>query len=130
MSILYQTVEYPDIAKDIPSFIMSRQTHTIINQVNQTVKLDLTDIHILLRENYLSLGIGDKDWKRWKVFKDLDVKEIVVIENKRKYLGEIVESKFHGFGVFNFINRFQRYEGEFKDNNFDGYGVYIWQTER
>lgn len=94
--------------------------------MNQTVKLDLTDVHIILRENYINLGIADKDWKRWKVFKELNISEIIVVEKKRKYTGELVDDKYNGFGVFNFINRFQRYEGEFKDNNFDGYGVYIW----
>ena len=106
MSILYQNVEYPDIAKDIPGFNMSRMTHSMINLINSTVKLDLTDIHILLRENYISLGIEDKYWKRWKLFKDLNIQEITLNENKRKYIGEVKDEKFEGFGIFNFMNRY------------------------
>ena len=57
------------------------------------------DLHILLREKYMNLGIPDLKWKNWKIFKDLKIEEITLQENSRKYIGEISNTFMQGFGI-------------------------------
>lgn len=75
MSILYQTLEYQELASTIPYFILSRMTHRLISYVNscgiagsenpddksrysnydgsfKNPKLDLQELHVIFRENY------------------------------------------------------------------------------
>lgn len=111
MCLMYRTLEYPDIAESIPSFIMSKQSHLLMTTINTTTKIDILDLHVLFREGYLNLGVTDKEWRTWKMFNDLNIEEIIFEENKRKYTGEIFKDRLHGFGIFEFLSRFQHYEG-------------------
>lgn len=75
MSILYQTLEYQEIASAVPYFLLSRMTHRLISFVNsagvagsenpddkqrysnadgtfRAPLLDLQELHATFRENY------------------------------------------------------------------------------
>ena len=88
------------------------------------------DVHLLFRDDYMNLGIPDKDWKCWKIFNKLKIEEVTFNDGTRRYVGERESGIMQGFGIFEFLNSKHRYEGEFFLDNFDGYGVYVWQRER
>lgn len=130
MSLFYSTLEYSDIADSIPSFLMSKQTHELIHTVNTTKNLEALDLHVKYRENYINSGVQDTQQRIWKIFNDMVIEEFIIGDDRRKYIGELLNNRMQGFGQYIFLNRGQRYEGEFMDDNFDGYGVYVWQRER
>lgn len=93
MSILYQTLEYQEIASTIPYFLLSRMTHRLISFVNsagiagsenpddksrysdmngnfRAPTLDLQELHSIFRENYQNMGVVDKEWKTWAIFSE------------------------------------------------------------
>lgn len=112
MSILYQTLEYNEIASTIPYFLLSRMTHRLICYVNSAgiagsenpddkqrysnvdgsfkrPVLDLIELHVIFRENYFNLGVSDKEWKTWKIFNDPQLEKLRFEETNRKYIGEV-----------------------------------------
>jgi hypothetical protein len=78
------------------------------------------------------MGVGDKDWRTWRVFHEPPLEKLRFDETNRKYIGEVSRpipsepAMMHGFGVFLFKKRHHRYEGEFAEDNFNGYGIYVW----
>ncbi len=112
MSIFYQTLEYPEIASNIPYFLLSRMTHRLISFVNSAgiaglenpddrqryqnadgsfkrPAIELIELHVIFRENYFNHGAADKDWKVWKIFNDPIIEKLKFEESNRKYIGEI-----------------------------------------
>ena len=106
MSILYMTLEYQEIASTIPFFILSRMTHKLISFVNscgiagaenpedkqrftnedgsfKRPPLDTQELHVIFRENYQNMGVGDKEWKIWRLFNEPIVEKIRFEETQR-----------------------------------------------
>ena len=130
MCLLYSVFEEAEVAYDMQPFIISRRTHALIHLVNTASPLSLLDIHVLLRDDHLNLGVPDHQWEQWRIFNQLCIQELDFYNGARKYTGEVVQSVMHGYGVYTFVSRCHRYEGEFAEGNFEGYGVYVWQKER
>ena len=46
------------------------------------------------------------------------------------YEGEFVDNKFHGKGLYNWINKKKKYDGEWKDGKMNGKGEFNWKDGR
>jgi len=97
-----------------------------IEQDSEKCKCDNLKFNKLKRDLFVN-NKKDKEKIQLKASKKkLDFKIIQDKEKKYiKYIGEILDGKYHGKGIYFHSNGNIKYKGNFKNNKYNGFGIYL-----